>query len=246
MTSNVIDQSQRKAAKVAGLTLIFAIAIVVISNYSVTFRYIIPDNVAETARNMIEHETAFRFNTFCNLIFLVTLIVMSTSLYVMLKPVNKNLALVAAFSRFVYALIWGIMAINTLWRYAFSEIPITCRFSKTDQLQTMMRLNLTSSWDAYYVGLPFWGLASAIISLLLFKSRYIPRALAVFGIITSVWCVFCAFAYLIFPGYGKVVHLGLFDVPLTLFEVILGFWLLFKGLSPSKSVKPNLTSQEKL
>ena len=107
-----------------------------------------------------------------------------------------------------------------------------------------MRLNLVSSWDAYYVGLPFGGLASAIISWLLFKTRYIPRALAVFGLIASVWCVFCAFAFLIFPEYGKVVHLGLFDVPLTLFEVILGFWLLIKGLKQAGLVQPNLITQE--
>ena len=246
MTSNVIDQSQRKAAKVAGLTLIFAIAIVVISNYSVTFRYIIPGNVAETARNMIEHETAFRFNTFCNLIFLATLIVMSTSFYVILKPVNKNFALVAAFTRLVYAFIWGFMAINTLMAIRLLGDTDYLSVFETDQLQTMMRLNLTSSWDAYYVGLPFWGLASAIISLLLFKSRYIPRALTVFGIVSSVWCVFCAFAYLIFPGYGKIVHIGLFDVPLTIFEIILGLWLLIKGLRPVRLDYANKINQESL
>src|SRR5210317_1601462 len=107
MENTIIDQSQRKSAKLAGFTLIFAIAIVVISNYSVTFRFIVP-NAAETARNLIAHETAFRFNIFCNLIYLVTLILMSTSLYVLLKPINKNFALVAAFTRFVYAFIWAI------------------------------------------------------------------------------------------------------------------------------------------
>ena len=97
--TGVIDQTQSKAAKVAGFTLIFAIAIVVISNYSVGFRYIVEDP-AETARNMLEHETLFRFNIFCNLIYLVTLILMSTSLYVILKRVNKNFALAAVFTRF--------------------------------------------------------------------------------------------------------------------------------------------------
>ncbi|PLX16522.1 MAG: hypothetical protein C0597_07920, partial [Marinilabiliales bacterium] len=57
-----------------------------------------------------------------------------------------------------------------------------------------------------------------------------PRALAIFGIISSAWCVFCAFAFLIFPTYGEVVHLGLFDVPLVIFEITLGFWFLIKGL----------------
>ena len=232
MANATIDQSQRKAAKVAGFTLIFAIAIVVISNYSVTFRFIVP-NAAETARNLIAHETAFRFNIFCNLIYLVTLILMSTSLYVLLKPINKNFALVAAFTRFVYAFIWAIMAINTFYAIRLLGDSTYLSAFNTDQLQTMSKLHLSSSWDAYYVGLPFWGLASTVCSYLLFKSKYIPKTLAAFGIVSSTWCLFCAFTYLIFPEYGNIVHIGLFDVPMTIFELILGFWLLLKGLRPN-------------
>ena len=232
MANATIDQSQRKAAKVAGFTLIFAIAIVVISNYSVTFRFIVP-NAAETARNLIAHETAFRFNIFCNLIYLVTLILMSTSLYVLLKPINKNFALVAAFTRFVYAFIWAIMAINTFYAIRLLGDSTYLSAFTTDQLQTMSKLHLSSSWDAYYVGLPFWGLASTVCSYLLFKSKYIPKTLAAFGIVSSTWCLFCAFTYLIFPEYGNIVHIGLFDVPMTIFELILGFWLLLKGLRPN-------------
>jgi len=232
MVNTIIDQSQRKAAKVAGFTLIFAIAIVVISNYSVTFRFIVP-NAAETARNIIAYETAFRFNIFCNLIYLVTLILMSTSLYVLLKPINKNFALVAAFTRFVYAFIWAIMAINTFYAIRLLGDSTYLSAFNTDQLQTMSKLHLSSSWDAYYVGLPFWGLASTVCSYLLFKSKYIPKTLAAFGIVSSTWCLFCAFTYLIFPEYGNIVHIGLFDVPMTIFELILGFWLLLKGLRPN-------------
>jgi hypothetical protein len=246
LTISTIDKSQRKAARVAGFTFLFAIAIVIISNYSVSFRFIIPDNAVDTARNIMAHETLFRINIVCNLIYLVTLIVMFTSLYVILKPVNKNLALAAAFFRLIYALIWGIMAINTFGALRLlgdaSYLPVF----EANQLQTLSRLHLSSSWDAYYVGLPFWGLTSAVCSYLLFKSRYIPRALAAFGIISSVWCVFCAFTYIIFPDFVETVHLGLFDMPMVIFEMALGFWLLFRGLSPSRMAQPNLTNQEKL
>jgi len=242
LTISTLDESQRKAARVAGFTFLFAIAIVIISNYSVTFRFIVPDS-AETARNIIANQTLFRINIFCNLIYFVTLIVMFTSLYVILKPVNKNLALAAAFFRLIYALIWGIMAINTLAAIRLLGDASYLSVFEPNQLQTLSKLHLSSSWDAYYVGLPFWGLASTVCSYLLFKSRYIPRALAAFGIISSVWCVFCAFTYLIFPEYGETVHIGLFDVPLVIFEMSLGFWLLFKGLRPSRMAQPNLTNQ---
>ena len=232
MTINTIDESQRKAAKVAGFTLIFAIAIVIFANYSVTFRFIVAD-AAETARNLMAHETSFRVNIVCNLIYLVTLIVMSTSFYIILKPVNKNLVLAAAFFRLIYALMWGIMALNTFNAIRLLSDADYLPVFDADQLQTLSKLHLSNSWDAYYVGLPFWGLASTVCSYLLFKSRYIPKALAAFGIISSAWCVFCAFVYLIFPSSGEIVHIGLFDVPLVIFEITLGFWLLWKGLNPS-------------
>ena len=229
MENTIIDQSLRKAAKLAGFTLIFAIAIVVISNYSITFRFIVP-SAAETARNLIAHETAFRFNIFCNLVYLVTLILVSTSLFALLKPINKNFALVAAFTRFVYAFIWAIMAINTFYAIRLVGDSTYLSVFNTDQLLTMSKLHLSSSWDAYYVGLPFWGLASTVCSYLLVKSKYIPKTLAIFGLISSVWCVFCAFTYLVFPEYGNIIHIGLFDASMTIFEIVLGFWLLFKGL----------------
>ena len=245
MTISILDESQRKAARVAGFTLLFAIAIVIISNYSVSFRYIIPDNAVDTAQNIMAHETLFRINIACNLIYVVTQILMFTSLYVILKPVNMNLALAATFFRLIYALVWSIMAINTFDALRLlgdaSYLPVF----EANQLQTLSMLHHTSSWDAYYVGLPFWGLTSTVCSYLLFKSRYIPRALAVFGIVSSVWCVFCALTYIIFPDFGEIVHIGLFDMPLVIFEMALGFWLLFRGLSPSRIAQPNLTNQEK-
>jgi hypothetical protein len=57
--------------------------------------------------------------------------------------------------------------------------------------------------------------------------------LAAFGVISSAWCVICAFAYIVFPHVDATVNLYWFDVPMTIFEMVLGAWLLFKGLSPS-------------
>jgi hypothetical protein len=105
-------------------------------------------------------------------------------------------------------------------------------------LQVLARLNLAATFDDYYVGLPFFGLAATVCAYLWFKSNYIPKGLALFGVISSAWCVICAFVFLIFPTFNKIVNDWLFDTPMSLFEMALGFWLLFKGL---KSVEPNQT-----
>jgi 4-amino-4-deoxy-L-arabinose transferase-like glycosyltransferase len=111
---------------------------------------------------------------------------------------------------------------------------------EADRLQALARLHISANFDAYYVGLPFFGLASTVCSYLWLKSNYIPKGLAVFGVISSAWCVICAFVFLIFPQFNKIVNDYWFDSPMALFEMALSFWLLFKGLRPSEIAEPVL------
>lgn len=242
MTLSTIDESQRKAASVAGFAFLFAMAIVVLSNYGISFRLIVPGNAVETARNIMAHETLFRINVACDLIYVASIVVLLSALYVILKPVNRNLALVAAFCRLVYALMWGVTALNMLGALRLLGDSAYLPVFAADQLQTLARLDLAAGYDAYYVGLPFWTLASTVCSYLWFKSGYIPRGLAAFGVISSAWCVFCAFAFVVFPDFQNIVHPGLFDMPMVIFEVTIGFWLLIKGLRPSGMAEPGKIS----
>ncbi len=228
---SIIDESQRKAARVVGFTFLFAMIIVVAANYGINFRLIVPGNAADTARNIMAHETLFRINIACNLIYVVNVVVLLSALYVILKPVNRNLALVAAFCRLVYALMWGVTALNMLGALRLLGDAAYLPVFEADQLQTLARLHI--SIDAYYVGLPFWGLASTVCSYLWFKSRYVPRALAAFGVISSAWCVMCAFAFIVFPRFETTVNAYWFDMPMVIFELVMGFWLLLKGIRPS-------------
>ena len=242
MTISTVDESQRKAARVVGFTLLFAMAIVVLANYGINFRLIVPGNASETARNIMAHETLFRINIACDLIYVMSVVVLLAALYVILKPVDRTLALVAAFCRLVFALMWGVTALNMLGALRLLGDAAYLPVFKADQLQTLARLHLAESFDAYYVGLPFFGLASTVCSYLWFKSRYIPRALAAFGVISSAWCVICAFAFIAFPNFDETVGLSWFDVPMVIFEMALGLWLLLKGLRPSGVARPDKAS----
>jgi tetrahydromethanopterin S-methyltransferase subunit F len=112
MTVSTIDDSQRTAARVAGFTCLFTMAIVIFSNFAIQERLIVAGNAAETARNILAHERLFRFGIACGLIYCVGLVVLLTALYVILKPVNRGLAVLAAFWRLVYALMWILMTLN--------------------------------------------------------------------------------------------------------------------------------------
>ena len=231
----VANNSQRTAAKVAGIAGLLAFVLVVFGNYVLLGPLVIPRNAVDTARNILAHQTQFRFAAVCFLTYAVGVVVLLSALYVILAPVNRGLALAGALFRLVFAMLWLIAPLNSLAALRLLGDTPYLKVFEPDRLQALARVQIAGSFDDYYVGLPFFGLAATVCAWLWLKSKYIPRGLAIFGVIASAWCVFCAFVYLIFPQFNKIVNDYIFDSPMALFELIVSIWLLFKGLKPTES-----------
>src|SRR5213075_737309 len=227
-----IDNSQRTAAKVAGVVGVLAFALVVFGNYVLLGPLIVPRNAADTAQNILAHQTQFRVALTCFTAYGIGAIVLLTALYVVLASVNRGLALAGALFRLVFAMLWLIAPLNSLAALRLLGDASYLKVFEPDRLQALARVQLAGSFDDYYVGLPFFGLAATVCAWLWWKSNYIPKGLALYGVIASAWCVICAFVYLIFPHFNKIVNDWWFDFPMAVFELVLSFWLLFKGLKP--------------
>jgi hypothetical protein len=232
MNISKIDNAQRTAAKVAGWSGLLTFAIVVLGNFVLLNPLTVPGNAAATAQNIVAHETQFRLTVVCFLTYSLGVLVLLSALYVILKPVNPGLALVGAISRLVFALFWLLSTLNMLSTLRLLSNANYLQVFEPDRLQALAKLYLNANFDDYYVGLPFFGLAATICACLWFKSNYIPKGLALYGVISSAWCVICALVFLIFPHFNKIVNDWWFDFPMAVFELVLSFWLLFKGLSP--------------
>jgi len=216
---------QRKAATVAGMAwLIWFIAIVAVS-----FNIIFPLNevptAADVARRILADERLFRIGIAGYVVGCVALVVQVAAFYVILEPVNRMLALLAALGRLVNAFTWVVTILSLFMALGLSK----------DGEPALARLYL-SGWNVYYVGLVFWSLGAGVGGYLLYKSNYIPRPLAAFGVVASAWCAVCTFVYYIFPAFADIVNLWWFDSPMVLFELALSGWLLVKGLRPSTTV----------
>ena len=228
---NRIDNSQRTAAKIAGVSGLLAVVIVVFGNYALLGPLVVPGNAVETARNIVAHQTQLRVALICFLTYGVSVVVLLSALYVILRPVDRLLALIGALFRFVFALLWLLSTLNLLGTLRLLGNTGYLQVLGAEQLQALARVTLAANFDDYYVGLPFFGLAATVCAYLWLRSGYIPKALAAFGLIASAWCIFCAFVFLIFPPFNKVVNDYWFDTPMAIFELVLSFWLLFKGIA---------------
>src|ERR1039458_2630411 len=241
MIIGTIDELQRKAATVVGFSYLFALPPAIFAEFYVRTRLVAFDNAAQTAQNIMAHERLFRLGTASNLTVFALDVVLIIALYVVLMPVNRTLALLATG--------WGLIETATLVAVALSDFDVLRPLSgagylhvfEANQLQALARLSISAHADAYNIGLVLAGLRSTAFCYLWFKSRFIPKALAAWVMVASFLMGTCAFSFIIFPEFARVIPVEIYGAPIFFFEMTMGFWLLLKGLPPSGATHTGLS-----
>jgi len=231
MTIPAIDRSQQRAARVVGFAYLFAMGTAIFAEFNVHARLIVAGDAAQTAQNIMAHQQLWRLGMASNLLCFLTDVALIVALYVILKRVNPSLALFAASLRLVESSFFIALTLNDFdVLQALSGADYLKTFG-ADRLQALAMLSIAAHGDRYNAGLVIFGLGSAVFSYLWFQSRYIPKVLAAWGVFSSLLVEAGSFAILISPGFEKVLLQRHFT-PIFLFEVIMGFWLLLRGLRP--------------
>ena len=113
------------------------------------------------------------------------------------------------------------------------------RFLSGDQLRALARLLISLDAGGNRVAALFFGLGSTIFCCLWFQSRYIPRLLAAFGILASLVPTFIPLSTIVFASLADLpLRRARTGIPIAIFEVVVGLWLLIKGINapaPTKS-----------
>jgi len=139
--NNRVEPGQQTAAKAAGLAYLITFVTVVYVNSGIHDRLIVENN-AETARNILAHERLFRIGIAGDLIYCAGVVVLLTALYVILKPVNRGLALLAAFWRLVWVLMWLAMTLHLFDALRLLSGADYLRAFEAERLQALANLYL--------------------------------------------------------------------------------------------------------
>jgi hypothetical protein len=233
MTIGMPDDTQRTAARVVGAAYLIALVPAVFAELYVRGKLVVAGNAAQTALNIVAHERLFRLGIASNLAVFAIDIAPITALYLVRNPINRSLALVA--------LGWGLIETASLVATAQTDFSVLrilggaeyLNVFEPDRLQALARLSASAHGDASNVGLIFAGLRSTTFCYLWFKSGFIPRALAVFGVVASFLMGVCAYSFIIFSELAAIVPVGIYGGPIFLFELTMGVWLVFRGLPRS-------------
>jgi uncharacterized Tic20 family protein len=233
----MIERSQRHAARIFAIAtlLMYVVITIAFSHYYGPF-LVWGDDVA-TARNFAAHEPLLHFYIALSVAYGIGSLVVMAALYVIFRPIGRGLALFAVFARLLYAAMWFIQLIDLFYALRIMRGGGFMQVFEPERLQALAGLQLASGWDAYYIGLTFYALGSILFSYLFFKSRYVPRALAVLGIAVSLFEGVCGFAYLIDRNFGAIVSVNWYEMPALLFDVVICIWILVRGLRPPETNK---------
>jgi hypothetical protein len=244
---NATNASQRSAARVAGAAFLIAFPSLAVANFGLRGPLADTDDPAQTIQFVAEAGSMFRLSIALDLVYCLGLIVLLSALYIILSPVGRFLALLASLTKLVYALTSVLVALSLLTTLHYASDSAYSEALGTGPLEAMVRINSDFGWDLYYVGLVFWALSSTLFAWLWLRSGYVPAALAVFGLLSSAWCLICATAYIAVPQFSSVVNVWLFDTPMAVFYVVLSVWLLLRGLRggpPPGDAKPRLRPEQ--
>jgi Domain of unknown function (DUF4386) len=224
-----LEPAQQTAAKVAGFLYLFTMVSANFAEFYARGRLIVAGDAVQTTKNIAASERLFRLGIVSNLITFASVVILLLALYVVLKPINKNVALLAAFWRLAECSIFALIALNDFVALRLLSGADYLRAFGTNQLQALAYTFVGVHDAGYLIGLVFFGLGSTVFAYLWFKSRYIPRGLAALGIFSSLVVAIVTLAIMVFPGLAAVV-IPVYFAPIFIFEVTLGFWLLIKGV----------------
>jgi hypothetical protein len=216
-------------ARIAGffwlLTIILGMAAFLIGG-----RLIVPGDAAATAANITANATLYRFSFAANLVATVCYLTVTVYIYLLLRPVNRSIALLGAFVSLTGCAIGGMTGLLYLAPATILEGTQYLGVFSPDQLQALALAFATLSLQGNDIGMVFFACHVLSIGYLIRRSTFLPRFLGTLLIVTGVCYLASSFANffsLPFKGY----LLPFVAIGGLLGEGTLTGWLLVKGVN---------------
>lgn len=234
MPSHNTNQTPIGIARLTGALYLIIIICAGFSEGFVRESLIIPGDAATTAANILASEDLYRLGFVSDLIAFICDLVVSVLLYVLLKPVNKTLALtVAALRLLAHPAIASINLLNH-----FMVLPLLggadyLNVFDVGQLQAMALLLLDAHRIGYLIAGAFFGLHCFLLGFLLYRSDLFPRIFGILMTIAGIGYLLESFGNFLFPEYESILT-WVVAISAVLGEVTLCLWMLVKGVKTPK------------
>jgi hypothetical protein len=234
--SDVLEVQER-LARVTGL-LYLVLAVFGMFSFVVLENLVVPGDAATTADNILGSRWLFGSSLVTWIVVVLADVAVAVTLYLLLEPVGRALSLVAAAVRLVYAAILGAVLLNLY--DAFRLLTGAERGAGLDaqQRQTMALSALATFSAGFLLALVFFGVHLVALGVLLYRSRYVPRAFGVLLVAAGAGYIADSLAKFFVAGHGGLAS-AVLVAPAVAGELGLTAWLLVKGVDVRREAAPS-------
>lgn len=224
--------SLSKLSRITGIGYLVIFLTGFFANFFVLEGLIVPENAASTAVNISESSILFRLGILSFLIMVLADLLLAWTLYLLLKPVNKNMSLLTAWFRLVNATIFGVALFHLFNVFQLAEGDVYTKLFSADALNANIALSLDAFNHTWLIGLIFFGIHLFLLGMMIIKSDYIPGILGVLLIIAALGYLTDSIAYMLMPDYSdyKSIFMLVVAIPGVVGELSFTIWLLVKGV----------------
>jgi hypothetical protein len=221
--------STRSSSRICGILYIVTVLAFLLSNLVFKEQVVDAGDAAGTFARVAANSLQYRLGISIDFLAMVGVMALAFTLYVILRPFNPYLALLA--------LGWRI---GEVVLQAGGKIPdyILLTLSQsgtgTGELVPLGQVLIAASTRALWLSFVFFAIGSLANNYLFYRSRLIPAALAVYGLIATALYAAGSLAALV-VNLPESANMPLM-LPLVLFELGLGFYLAISGVRQSSPV----------
>jgi hypothetical protein len=188
-------------------------------------------NAAATAANIGSHELLFRFGIVADLATGVVLIYLTLALYRLFRQYDKQQAVLVV-------ILGGLLPTALYFVNTLNDAAVLVILHGSDVLAPFtqaQREGLISFFtrlhvQGVYIAEIFWGLWLLPLAALTWKSRLLPRFLAVWLYLNGIAYVLQSLAGILFPKYEDAI--SSVSSPILFGEIVFMVWLVIKGATP--------------
>ncbi len=225
--------STSKIAKTAGLLYLLYMIASFIANLFGKFVFV---EAPVTVNHIMTHAFQFRIGFVINLFSVVLFLLAAWALYVLLKPVNEDLALLFLLFNLAGFTVWLLSSLCLFGSLIILNGPETIKTFQPDQLQAMAVFFFGLYKTGVVIAQVPYGVWLFPLGYLVLKSGFLPKILGVLLIADGI----CQFIYvcqrLILPDLAIIAYPCL--VISFIAEVSLALWLSIKTVKPQAPVNP--------
>jgi hypothetical protein len=230
MTTRTIKTSPQVYARMGGILYLMIIVAGALGEIYIRGALIVSGDPVSTASNIMASQSLWRIGLTGDLMMHVFDVPLMLIFYVLLKPVNKNLALLALLFNLIQTAVLVANKLNLLMPLLLLGKAAYLKAIEPDQLYALAYLFVKLHEYGFGIGLIFFGFECLVLGYLIYRSGYLPTILGVLMAIAGLSYLINSFALLLAPAFAAIIVPAIL-LPALIGETALCLWLLVRGVN---------------